>query len=382
MSRSRFTNPTAPPLAGTGLTSMDELLNLDDFETAAGERLPAAARDYVRGGAADEVTLRQNREAFNRWQLLPRVLRDVSRVDLEIELLGERISFPVLVAPTAFHSLAHGEGELATARAAARVGTVMVVSTMSSYRLEEIAAAAAAPKWFQLYCYRDRSVTRALVERAEAAGYKAICLTVDLPRVGRRERDLRNRFSLPPGVSPRNFEDFLALDRLAADERSRAFERYIGELVDPSLTWEAVDWLGSVTRLPLVLKGILTPADARLAVEHGVQGIVVSNHGGRQLDTVPPTIEVLAEIADQVGDAAVVLMDGGVRRGTDVAKALALGARAVLVGRPCFYGLAVAGEEGVRRVLELLRAELELTLALLGCRNPKELTREYVRRSS
>ncbi|GBD32189.1 4-hydroxymandelate oxidase [bacterium HR33] len=361
---------------------MDELLNLDDFEAAACERLPAAARDYVRGGAADEITLHENREAFRRFQLLPRVLRDVSNIDLTIDLFGERLSFPVLVAPTAFHSLAHPEGELATARAAAAVGTVMVVSTMSSYRLEEIAAAASAPKWFQLYCYRDRSVTRALVERAEAAGYRAICMTVDLPRVGRRERDLRNRFSLPPGVSPKNFEDFLDLGRLAADERVRAFERYIGELVDPSLTWEAVDWLRSVTRLPLILKGIMTRADARLAAERGVQGIVVSNHGGRQLDTVPAAVEVLGEIVEEAGERVVVLMDGGIRRGTDVAKALALGARAVLVGRPCFYGLAVAGAEGVRRVLELLKSELELTLALLGCRNPREVTREYVRRSS
>jgi isopentenyl diphosphate isomerase/L-lactate dehydrogenase-like FMN-dependent dehydrogenase len=359
---------------------MDELLNLDDFEAAAGERLAAAARDYVQGGAADEVTLRENRQAFNRFKLLPRVLCDVSTVDLGIELFAERLSLPVLVAPTAFQALAHPEGELATARAAAAAGTVMVVSTMSSYRLEEIAVAARGPRWFQLYCYRDRSVTRALVERAEAAGYQAICLTVDLPRVGRRERDLRNRFFLPPGLSPRNFEDFLDLDRLAAEERSRAFERYIGELVDPSLTWEAVDWLRSVTRLPLILKGILSPADARLAVEHGAQGIVVSNHGGRQLDTVPATIEVLGEVVQEVGGDAAVLMDGGVRRGTDVAKALALGARAVLVGRPCFYGLAVAGEEGVRRVLELLRAELELTLALLGCRSPREVTLEYLRR--
>lgn len=359
---------------------MDELLNLDDFEAAASERLPAGARDYVRGGAADEVTLRENREAFNRLKLLPRVLRDVSHVDLAIELLGERLSFPALVAPTAFHSLAHPEGELATARAAAAAGTVMVVSTMSSYRLEEIAAAARAPKWFQLYCYRDRSVTRALVERAEAAGYRAICMTVDLPRVGRRERDLRNRFSLPEGVSPRNFEDFVDLGRLAADQRSREFDRYIGELVDPSLTWEAVDWLRSVTRLPVILKGIMTRADARLALEHGVQGIVVSNHGGRQLDTVPATIEVIEEIVEEVGEHLPVLIDGGIRRGTDVAKALALGARAVLVGRPCLYGLAVGGEAGARRVLELLKAELELTLALLGCRSCKDLTRDHVRR--
>lgn len=360
-------------------SGVNELLNPDDFEKAASEKLPSAVRDYVQGGATDEITLRDNRAALAQLRLVPRVLRDVSRIDLSTRLLGDAISFPVLVAPTAFQSLAHPEGELATARAAAALGTVMVASTMSSYRLEEIARAAEGPKWFQLYCYRDRGVTQALVERAEAAGYRALCLTVDLPRVGRRERDLRNRFALPEGVTPRNFEEFLDLRALGAEQGTRAFERYIGELIDPSLTWEAVDWLRSITRLPLLLKGILNPADAALACEHGAQGVVVSNHGGRQLDTVPAAIEVLAEVAQAVGGRATVLMDGGVRRGTDVLKALALGAQAVLVGRPCFYGLAVAGEAGVRRVLELLRAEVELGLALLGCRTPGEVGPQHVR---
>lgn len=360
-------------------SEVDDLLNLDEFEKAASEKLAPAVRDYVQGGASDEITLRENRAAFAKLRLVPRVLRDVSRIDLSTRLLGDAISFPVLIAPTAFQSLAHPEGELATARAAAAVGTIMVVSTLSAYRLEEIARISNGPKWFQLYCYRDRKVTQALVERAEAAGYRALCLTVDLPRVGRRERDLRNRFALPEGVTARNFEDFLDLRVLGGEQGARALEDYVGELIDPSLTWETVDWLRSITRLPLLLKGILNPADAALACEHGAQGVVVSNHGGRQLDTVPTALEVLAEVAQSVGGRAAVLMDGGVRRGTDVLKALALGAQAVLIGRPCFYGLAVAGEAGVRRVLELLRAEVELALSLLGCRTPGEVGPQHVR---
>lgn len=348
-------------------------LNLAEYEARARERLPAGARDYIFGGAGDEITLRENLAAFARLRLLPRVLVDVSRVDASTSVLGQRVATPVLLAPTAFQSLAHPDGELATARAAAAGETIAVFSTFSAFRLEEIAAAAPGPKWFQLYCYADREVTRALVQRAERAGYSAICLTVDLPRVGRRERDLRNQFRLPPRVRPRNFEEFVDLNV------DRAFEAFIESMVDASLTWEAVDWLRSITSLPLVLKGILTPADARLGVEHGARAIVVSNHGGRQLDTVPATMDVLAEVVDAVRGSVDVLLDGGVRRGTDVVKALALGARAVLIGRPYVCGLAVSGEEGVAHVLALLRAEVELTLALLGCRAVPDLSREYLR---
>ncbi|HEX9581677.1 MAG TPA: alpha-hydroxy acid oxidase [Gemmatimonadales bacterium] len=351
-------------------------LNLADFERLARERLDPGVHGYVAGGAADEVTLGENLAAFRRLRLLPRVLVDVSAVHLGVTVLGEPIALPVLLAPTAFQSLVHPEGELAVARAAAGAGTIMVVSTMSAYRMEDIAAAAPGTKWFQLYCYRDRGVTRALVERAEASSYGAICLTVDLPRVGRRERDLRSAFHLPAGVRPRNFDGLLDLTGVA--DEAQAFAEYIHGLVDPSLTWEAVDWLRSLTALPVLLKGILTPADALLAVEHGVNGIVVSNHGARQLDTVPATIDVLGAITQAVGDRVEVLLDGGVRRGTDVAKALALGARAVLIGRPYVYGLAVDGEAGVRRVLELLREETELALALLGCPSPRHLRREHL----
>ncbi|HXV86933.1 MAG TPA: alpha-hydroxy acid oxidase [Gemmatimonadales bacterium] len=353
-----------------------EPVNLLDYENLARERLDAGVYGYVAGGATDEITLVDNVAAFRRMRLLPRVLVDVGTVDAGVTVLGQPISAPILLAPTAFQSLVHPDGELAVARAAAAVRTIMVVSTMSAYRMEEVAAAAAGPKWFQLYCYRDREVTRALVQRAEAAGYGAVCLTVDLPRVGRRERDLRSGFRLPATVQPRNFEGLLDLRAVAG--RAQGFAEYIHSLVDASLTWDAVDWLRSVTRLPVVLKGILTPADAVLAVEHGARGIVVSNHGARQLDTVPATIDVLAGIADAVAGRVDLLMDGGVRRGTDVAKALALGAKAVLVGRPYLYGLAAGGEAGATRVLELLKGETELALALLGCASSAAVTRAHV----
>jgi len=347
-------------------------INLFQFEPLAKDRMDPGAWDYVAGGAGDEVTLRENREAFARFKLRPRVLVDVTTVDLATRVLGQPIEWPVMVAPTAFQTLAHPEGELAMARAAAASGTVMVVSTMASHRLEAVADAAPGPKWFQLYCYRDREVTRSLVERATAAGYRAICITVDLPRVGHRERDTRSGFHLPQHAQPANFAGVVSHSR---DE----FAAYIGSLVDPSLTWDLVPWLRSVTELPIVLKGIMTAEDAQRAAAHGVDGIIVSNHGGRQLDGVPATVDVLAEVVAATAGKLDVLMDGGVRRGTDVAKALALGARAVLIGRPCIWGLAVDGETGARQVLMLLREEVENALALLGCPSVDDITPKHVR---
>lgn len=350
-------------------------VNLAEYEALARERVDPGAWGYIAGGAGDEITLRENRTAFDRLRLLPRVLVDVSCVDASVELLGQRLAFPVLLAPTAFQTLAHAEGELASARAAARAGVITVLSTMSAFRLEEVAAAATGPKWFQLYCYRDRAVTRELIERAERAGFSAICLTVDLPRVGRRERDLLHGFRLPPDTRPRNFDDLIAPHVVADDQ---AFSEYIASLVDPSLTWEIVGWLRSVTSLPLVLKGILRADDAALAVEHGVDGIVVSNHGARQLDTVPATIDALPAIAEAVDGRTAILLDGGVRRGTDVIKAIALGAQAVLIGRPYVWGLAAAGDDGVAHVLKLLRDEVELAMALVGAPTAKDIHRDLV----
>jgi isopentenyl diphosphate isomerase/L-lactate dehydrogenase-like FMN-dependent dehydrogenase len=352
-----------------------EPANLLDFEALARERMPQAAFDYVAGGADDEVTLRENRAAFERITFRPRVLRDVSRVEPGTTVLGEPTSFPVLLAPTAFQRLVHPEGEIAAARAAARAGVIFVASTLSSASLEEIAAAG-GPRWFQLYCGRDQEITRNLVERAAAHGYGAICLTVDVPRVGRRERDVRNRTALPPEALPANFRTLLPP---TAEQRGSAIERLVNEYLVRSLTWDDVKWVREITDRPLLLKGILTAEDARLAVEHGVQGIVVSNHGGRQLDGAPATVTVLPEIVQAVQGRAEVLLDGGVRRGTDVVKALALGARAVLIGRPYLWGLAVDGEAGVARVLALLRAEVELALALLGCPSVGDVTQGHLR---
>ena len=337
---------------------------LDALEEAAREKLSEAAYHYYAGGAEDEVTLRANRAAFGRFFLRPRVLVDVGEVDLSVELLGERLSMPVLVAPTAFQRLAHPEGERATARAARAAGTLMVASTLSTTTIEDTAAAAPGPLWFQLYVFRQREITRALVERAEAAGCTALVLTVTVPVQGNRPRDNRTRFRLPPELEMANFSGLR--QALLPDAAGSGLDAFIGREFDPTLTWGAIEWLRSITRLPILLKGIVTPEDAALAVEHGADGVIVSNHGGRQLDCAEPTLLALPRVADAVAGRIPVLMDGGVRCGTDVAKALALGARAVLVGRPVLWGLATGGQAGVEGVLETLRAELRRTLALLG----------------
>lgn len=351
-------------------------VNVTEYESLARDRIEPGAWGYIAGGANDEISLTRNVTAFRRLELLPRVLVDVTSVDTSVTLLGRSLATPVLIAPTGFQTLAHPDGEHATARAAAAAGTIMVLSTMSAFTIEEVSSAAPGPKWFQLYCYRDRSVTQRLVERAEAAGHEAICVTVDLPRVGRRERDVRSAFELPAAAQPRNFDGLIEQDAANADLE---FSDYIATLVDPSLTWEIVAWLRTITSLPIILKGVHHPDDAALAVEHGVEGLIVSNHGGRQLDGVPATIDMLPAIVDAVRGAATVLLDGGIRRGTDVAKALALGADAVLIGRPMVWGLVVDGADGVRHVLDLLRDELELAMALLGCRSIAELGPHVIR---
>jgi 4-hydroxymandelate oxidase len=341
-------------------------LNVEDFAKLAAERLPQMVFDYYAGGADDEISVRENRLAWQRLMLRPRVLVDVTQRDLSTTVLGQPVSLPILTAPCAFNSLAHAEGELAVARAATAAGTIQCVSTAATYSLEEVAAAAPTGlRWFQLYCYKDRNVTRGLVERAVAAGYRALCLTVDAPFVGRRERDMRNRFGLPPGLRWKNLEPY-GFDRMDAGGDGSALVKYIETIWDAGLTWDAVDWLRSLSPLPVVIKGVLTAEDARLAVEHGAQGIVVSNHGGRQLDCAVPTAVALREVVDAVGDRAEIYVDCGIRRGSDVLKALALGARAVLIGRPYLWGLALDGEAGVSRVLSLLRAELDLCLSLSG----------------
>ncbi|HEX8098646.1 MAG TPA: alpha-hydroxy acid oxidase [Actinomycetota bacterium] len=347
-------------------------LSIDALEEEARRRLPHAVFDYYAGGAGDEWTLRENRRAFERWVLRPRFLIDVSDVDLRTTILGQEMPFPILVAPTALQRMAHSEGELATARGAAALGATMVVSTIATISLEDIAETG-VNRWFQLYIHKDRDLTAELVKRAHAAGYGAVVVTVDTPFLGRRLRDERNRFTMPPGIGLAN----LAGIPLPQDPGSSLF-RYFASQLDPALTWEDVAWVRSLSPLPVVLKGILTPEDAVLAVEAGVDGLVVSNHGGRQLDGVPATLDVLPEIVEAVGGRAEVLMDSGVRQGTDVLKALSLGARAVLVGRPVLWGLATGGDAGVRRVLEMMRDDLALTLALAGCSSVAGIDRTLV----
>ena len=354
--------------------------NLLELEERAREAVDPPAFDYIAGGAEDEVSLGRNRKAFDRWALRPRVLVDVARRDLTTTVLGAQVSMPVLVAPTAFHRLVHEEGEVATARGAEAAGTLMVVSTLATRSLEEVAAAGEAPRWFQLYVYKDRTLTEDLVRRAEAAGYGALVVTVDTPQGGRRERDERNAFTLPPGVRLANFASGGAAHLPTVEEGTSGLAAYWGEMLDPSLTWDVVDWLRDRTPLPLVLKGIMTGEDATEAVERGVDGVVVSNHGGRQLDHTLGTLDVLPEVVDAVAGRAEVFVDGGVRRGTDVLKALALGARAVLVGRPVLWGLALGGAEGVRAVLDHLRRELDLSLALAGNPSVADIRRDLVQR--
>lgn len=347
-------------------------ISLHDFERDAAEALTPMVHGYYAGGAGDEDTLRENRAAFGRTRLLPRVLRPVGVRTTATTVLGTPVSVPVLVAPMAFQRLAHPGGESATARGAGEAGTLMVASTLASSSLEEVARAATGPLWFQLYVYRDRDVTRRLVERAHAAGYRALVLTVDTPILGNREREVRTGFRLPDNLPIGNLvEDGHHL--LPGAEEASGLALYAHRLLDPDLTWDDVAWLRSISPLPVVVKGVVHPEDARLAAEAGVAGIVVSNHGGRQLDGAVATLDALPGVAAVAAPRGIeVYLDGGVRRGVDVVRALALGARAVLVGRPVLWGLALEGADGVRRVLEILTDETGRALALCGVCSPDE----------
>jgi len=354
-----------------------EVLNLFDLEQMAKEKLAQSAYDYFASGAWDEVTLRENRAAFERIQVHYRVLVDVRWRDLSTTLFGHPMAMPILIAPTAFHKLAHPDGELATVRAAGKAGTIMVLSSLATTLMEDVLRTASGPVWFQIYINKDREFTRDLVARAEAAGCRALMVTVDTPEWGRRERDVRNGFHLPPGLA--------AVNLLPSNERGEAIGQSgagMGQafawMLDSSLTWKDVEWLRSLTRLPVILKGICRAEDASRAVQSGAGGIVVSNHGGRQMDAAPTTIEVLPRCAEAVGGRIPVLLDGGVRRGLDVLKAIALGAAAVQVGRPILWGLAAGGQEGVETALSLLRQELDLAMALAGCPSLKTITRDLL----
>lgn len=358
------------------------MVSVDDFQEEARRTLPKAVYDYYCSGADDQRTLADNLEAFNRWYLIPRVLRDVTAVDLSVTVLGQKVSMPICVAATAMQRMAHPDGETATARACKGVGTGMMLSSWATSTIEEVMSATGggSPLWLQLYIYKDRELTLSLVRRAEKAGYKAIFVTVDTPYLGKRLADVRNRFKLPSHLSMSNF----STNSLAFSEGNYGNDSglavYVAKAIDPSICWRDISWLKENTKLPIILKGVLNGEDAVLAVKHGVSGILVSNHGARQLDGVPATLDVLEEVVQAVQGRCEVFLDGGIRRGTDVLKALSLGASAVLVGRPVLWGLACQGEDGVTEVLNLLREELRLAMALSGCRSVSEISRSLVRK--
>jgi 4-hydroxymandelate oxidase len=343
----------------------DLLLNTADYAAAARSKLPKDVFDYYEGGALDEVALRENVASWERLKLYYRVLAGVGPRDMSTTVLGQRVSMPILVAPTAFHKLACEQGELATARAAKATGTLFILSSLSNTAMESVFAHAASPRWFQLYIYKDREITLELVKRAEAAGAEAIVLTVDAPGLGTRERDTRNNFRLPDGLT---VENLAPLGKGKFPEvKGSGLAAYVRANFKQDLGFDDLDWLCGSTRLPVVVKGVIRGDDARRAAEHGAKAVVVSNHGGRQLDTAPATSEALPYVTDAVADRCEIYVDGGIRRGSDVVKAVALGARAVLVGRAILWGLCVAGEQGVVQVLEILKRELDEAMLLCGC---------------
>ncbi|KAL0328357.1 UNVERIFIED_CONTAM: Peroxisomal (S)-2-hydroxy-acid oxidase [Sesamum calycinum] len=329
---------------------MADVTNVTEYQAIAKEKLPKMVYDYYASGAEDQWTLAENRNAFSRILFRPRILIDVSKIDMTTTVLGFKISMPIMIAPSAMQKMAHPDGEYATARAASAAGTIMV--------------------------YKDRNVVAQLVRRAEKAGFKAIALTVDTPRLGRREADIKNRFVLPPYLTLKNFE---GLDLGKMDEaQDSGLASYVAGQIDRTLSWKDVEWLQTITSLPILVKGVMTAEDTRLALQHGAAGIIVSNHGARQLDYVSSTIMVLEEVVKAAQGQVPVFLDGGVRRGTDVFKALALGAAGIFIGRPVVFSLAAEGEAGVRKVLQMLRDEFELTMALNGCRSLREITRNHI----
>ncbi len=355
-------------------------VNVREYESHAKATLPKNAFDYYASGANDMITLRENRAAFERLRMRPRILRDVSHVDTKTTILGEPVDFPICLAPTAMQRMAHPEGELATARASGRQHTLMTLSSWSTTSVEDVAAASPGAKWFQLYVYKDRELTADLAKRAERAGYKALAITVDTPVLGRREADVRNRFKLPNHLTMANFVGAGGSHAEGTKDggKDSGLAAYVASLIDRTLQWKDIQWLRTVCNLPIVVKGVMTPEDALMAVQCGVDAIWVSNHGARQLDTVASTIELLPDIVKAVNGRCEVYLDGGVCRGTDVFKALALGARGVFIGRPVLWGLAHSGEEGVYQVLELLKKEFELAMQLQGCTKLSDIQRSMI----
>ena len=355
----------------------EPLLNVFDYARAARCKLANDICDYYDGGALDEITLRENVTGWQRLKLYYHVLAGVGTRDMSTTVLGQPVSMPIVVAPTAFHRLACEAGEIATAKAARAAGTLFILSSLSNTAMESVFAHAASPRWFQLYIYRDRAITGELVKRAEAAGAEAIVLTVDAPGLGTRERDTRNNFTLPEGLAVENLAP-LGKGNLP-EVKGSGLAAYVRANFKQDLGLDDLEWLCSSTPLPVVVKGVVRGDDARRAAEQGARGVVVSNHGGRQLDTAPATSEALPYVVDAVADRCEVYVDGGIRRGSDVLKAIALGARAILVGRPILWGLCVGGEAGAVRVLEVLRQEFDEAMLLCGCTRLSDIDRSLLR---
>jgi len=354
----------------------EQMLSVADYARAARTKLRRDVLDYYEGGALDEITLRENTAAWEGLKLYYRVLAGVGPREMSTTMLGQPVSMPIAVAPTAFHKLACADGEIAVAKAAKAAGILFILSSLSNTAMEAVFAEAASPRWFQLYMYKDREVTRALVQRAEAAGAEAIVLTVDAPGLGTRERDMRNRFTLPDGLC---VENLLPLGKGKMPEVSGSgLAEYVRQNFKSDLSFDDLDWLCGCTRLSIVVKGVCRSDDAKKCVEHGAKAIVVSNHGGRQLDTAPATCDVLPHIVDLAADQCEIYVDGGIRRGSDVLKAIALGARTVLIGRPILWGLTVAGEQGAAYVLEILRRELDEAMLLSGCTKLSDITKSLL----
>ena len=357
--------PSSPSATPASLAS---LLNLDDVEAQARTVMLPSVYDFVSGAAADEITVRWNREKYRDIRLQAKILRDLSGLDCSTTLLGEKMSTPILLAPTSGHKLSHPEGELATARGAGAFGATMVLSSGSTTSIEDVMRVATHPVWFQLYVFKDRGLSRALVERVQAAGAKALCLTVDSPLDGARNRQQRANVQLPPGVS---YPHYVGIHEPGSIQTLDTVQPF-------NLMWRDVEWLRSFAKVPVLLKGVMNPADAETGVKAGAAGIIVSNHGGRCLDTQPATIEVLPRVVEAVQGRVPVIVDGGIRRGTDIVKAIALGAAAVQIGRPYVYGLAAGGAPGVTHVLKILRQELLMAMSLLGCRTIASIDRSIL----
>ena len=377
--------------------------NVDDLRKLAKKRLPVGVFDYIDGGAEDEVTLRRNVEAYKKVSFKPRVLRDMANIDTSTSLFGRRLAFPLVLAPTGFTRIAHSQGELAVVRAATRAGVPFTLSTMATRSIEECASVAESDTrlWFQIYTWRDRSVVENLVKRAEAAGFEAVCLTVDTAVLGRRERDVRRGFTLPPEVGPGTIIDglknpswtwdflkadpirFANVEGITAIDGSTAVDlaEHMKSQFDPGLSWNDVEWLRSIWKGPILIKGIQTVEDALIAVDSGVEAIAISNHGGRQLDGAPAPFDLLPEVAEAVHGRLEIICDGGARRGSDIVKAVSLGANAVMAGRPYLYALGACGESGVDHVLELLHEGVERTMALTGAASVDDLTEELISRT-